>query len=320
MDGILFIDKPAGMTSHDAVAIVRKRYQTKKVGHAGTLDPFATGLLILALGKATRIVEYVIGRPKTYEAVMRLGQSTDTQDRTGTITSERPLPAISRRQLAEALAEFTGPIEQVPPMFSAKKVAGTRLYTLARQGKSVQRAPRAVTIHALDLRETAESGELAGPDIGFRVECSSGTYVRTLAHDIGERLGCGAHLRSLRRTHIGDVAVQEAVSFDDAFAQATAPRATLRPVDSVIADFPAVTLNTSLMRKILHGMALDLRVPVPPNSAPDGWRMTDAPRPEQLVRLYADNGLFLGIGQWAAAPSDAAATWRLRPRKVLVSP
>ena len=316
MNGVILIDKPEGLTSHDVVAQVRKMCSTKKVGHAGTLDPFATGLLVLCVGKATRIVEYVTGCNKEYAATMRLGESTDTQDLTGRTMTRRPVPEFSGRQLDEVFAGFVGGIAQVPPMFSAKKINGTRLYTLARQGKVVERAARAVTIHSLKIHAVAL------PEIDFHVTCSSGTYIRTLAHDIGERLGCGAHVTALRRTRIGDFLLESAVSLEH-LAELTKSEGlgrVLNPIDTALTCFPAITVTDALMQKILHGVRLEFPITAAFEAGSMGCRIAEFPRHEQICRIYSENGRFLGLAQWSQSQADDADTWILRPRKVLVNP
>ena len=197
MDGILIIDKPPGLTSHDVVDRVRRIAGLRAVGHAGTLDPPATGVLVLLLGKATRLAEYAEAQAKEYETVFRFGVETDTLDASGQVTATHQM-AVTPDQVADAAAGFVGAIEQIPPMVSAVKVGGRRLHELARQGIEIERAPRPVTIHRIDVAPTADPLVYA-----VRVECSSGTYVRTLAADLGTALGGGAHLRALRRTAIG---------------------------------------------------------------------------------------------------------------------
>ena len=207
--GILLVDKPSEWTSHDVVAFVR-RFGFKKVGHAGTLDPAATGLLVLLVGKkATRCADRFSGQGKTYEGTVRLGIETDSLDADGTVTRERPFDHVTAEQIDEAVVQFRGDIEQIPPMVSAIKMKGKRLYELARKGEVVERPPRPVTIHQLDVLRV----EI--PEIDLRVHCSKGTYIRTLAADIGEVLGCGAHLSALRRTTSGDFSVVDAVSIDE---------------------------------------------------------------------------------------------------------
>lgn len=209
LDGILLVDKPSEWTSHDVVNFVKNRYQLAKVGHGGTLDPMATGLLVLLLGKATKCSDAVMMGEKVYEGALTLGTTTDSQDKEGEILETRPLPpSLTREDVEKLLPKFTGEILQIPPMVSALKKDGVPLYKLARQGKTVEREARPVTIHQLELLEWEP------PVVGLRVRCSKGTYVRTLAHDLGENVGCGAHLSSLRRTHSGIFSVEDAVTVD----------------------------------------------------------------------------------------------------------
>lgn len=209
LDGILLVDKPSGWTSHDVVNFVRGRYRLAKVGHGGTLDPMATGLLVLLLGKGTQCSNAVMAGEKTYEGELTLGITTDSQDREGEILQTRPLPPdLDRARIEALLPEFTGEILQTPPMVSALKKDGVPLYKLAREGRTIEREARPVTIHQLEILE------LSPPVMGLRVRCSKGTYVRTLAHDIGEKLGCGAHLSALRRTASGSFSVNNALTVD----------------------------------------------------------------------------------------------------------
>jgi tRNA pseudouridine55 synthase len=197
IDGVLPIDKASGMTSHDVVAIVRKVLGTKKVGHCGTLDPLATGLLLLTLGKGTKIQDLLMSEDKEYVGTMKLGEMTDSQDADGEITETRPVPDLSPERLEAAFAKYDGDFYQTPPMVSAIKKDGVALYKLARQGKTVEREPRFVHIYAHQILEVRP------PEVEFRVVCSKGFYVRTYAFDIGNDLGCGAHLNALRRTKSG---------------------------------------------------------------------------------------------------------------------
>jgi len=311
MDGVLLINKLERLTSHDVVARVRRMFRTRKVGHAGTLDPFATGLLVLCLGKATRIVEYLVGWDKEYIATMRLGISTDTQDLTGQTIVTRPIPELSQVELHNVFADFVGTIQQVPPMFSAKKVDGKRLYALARQGKTVARAARQVTIHALEIMNVAL------PDVQFRVTCSSGTYVRTLAHDLGEALKCGAHLTTLMRTRVGAFSLEDAYAFKQLAHITDRVELTqiLVPMDYALAFFPAVTLNNDLAEKILHGVRLEF---TDNGGEMTGCDTTKMPQMDQMCRLYSEHGVFLGLGQWMQGNIDNRVQWILQPRKVLI--
>lgn len=204
--GVLIVDKEKNMTSHDVVDFVRKKFNIKKVGHAGTLDPNATGVLVLLLGKATKLSDKFLQEYKEYEAEMKLGEKTDTADCEGKVTSTREVTS-TEKEIKEAIAEFVGETEQVPPMVSAKKVKGKRLYKLARKGVEVERKPKKITI------KTIEIIGIDSPYVRFKLICSKGTYVRQLAEDIGERLGCGAHLTQLRRLRSGSFSIDEAVPF-----------------------------------------------------------------------------------------------------------
>lgn len=207
--GYLLIDKPPGITSHDVVNRIRKVTGVKKVGHGGTLDPFATGLLVIGVGRtATRELGSVSGKNKEYEAVMRLGATSDTQDKDGNITMKPDAELPTEDDLRQAMSDFIGNIQQIPPMYSAKKIAGEKLYEKARRGEEIEREPVSVTIEELELQDYDP------PYAKFRVRCGSGTYIRTLAHDIGQQLGCGAYLDQLRRTKIGEIDVSNAVKLD----------------------------------------------------------------------------------------------------------
>jgi len=209
IDGVLLVDKASGMTSHDVVAIVRKRFNFKKVGHCGTLDPLATGLLIVVLGRGTKIQDLLMSEDKEYVGTMKLGELTDSQDADGQIIESRPVPELAPGQLENAFKKFDGDFYQTPPMVSAIKKDGVALYKLARQGKTVEREPRFVHVFAHEIQAVREA------EVDFRVVCSKGFYVRTYAYDIGETLGCGAHLKALRRTKSGRFDLSRAVTFED---------------------------------------------------------------------------------------------------------
>jgi tRNA pseudouridine55 synthase len=208
-DGVLLVDKAAGMTSHDVVALVRRRLQIRKVGHCGTLDPIATGLLLLTLGRGTKIQDLLMAEDKEYSGTIVLGVTTSSQDREGEVIETRDVPPFSAEEIRVAFEKFRGDFYQMPPMVSAIKQGGVPLYVLARQGKTVQREPRLVHVYRYSI------DSIALPAIDFTVVCSKGFYVRTYAHDIGEALGCGAHLSGLRRTKSGRFDVANAVSVDE---------------------------------------------------------------------------------------------------------
>ena len=207
-DGVMIVDKPAGWTSHDVVNFIRKRFGAKKVGHAGTLDPLATGVLVILMGKAVKLSAEISGHDKEYQAKMTLGKTTDTQDSSGKIISEKQWDGLTADSVRNAFAGFLGEIEQVPPMVSAIQLNGKRLYDLARQGKEVERKPRKIEIKKIDIMD------ISLPDVSFSVTCSKGTYIRTLCHDIGEVLGCGGHLSGLRRTRSGNFSIDDAVTIE----------------------------------------------------------------------------------------------------------
>lgn len=220
IDGVLLVDKASGMTSHDVVAIARRTLNTKKIGHCGTLDPLATGLLILTLGRGTKIQDLLMAEDKEYIGTLKLGEITDSQDADGQVIETRPVPDLPREQLEAAFAKYKGDFYQLPPMVSAIKKEGVPLYKLARQGKTVEREPRLVHVYAHEIQQVRL------PEVDFRVLCSKGFYVRTYAHDIGEALGCGAHLKALRRTKSGKFSVDKAI---------TATELKSGPADAVIA-------------------------------------------------------------------------------------
>lgn len=247
-NGVLIIDKAAGWTSMDVCAKLRGIFHEKRVGHAGTLDPMATGVLPVFLGRATRAVEFAAGGQKAYTAVLRLGMVTDTQDTTGTTLSTAPV-SVDRAALEAALCAFRGEIMQVPPMYSALKVNGQKLYDLARKGREVERRPRAVTIHSLTLGE-----QLSGTDWEVRVVCSKGTYVRTLCHDIGAALGCGGAMAALRRTAAAGFDLTQAYTLAQVQA-AEDPSALLLPVDTCFAHLPRLELTAAQAKCVRNGLA-----------------------------------------------------------------
>ena len=269
MDGVLIIDKQAGMTSHDVVARARKIIGQRRIGHTGTLDPFATGVLVLLVGRATRIAQFLSGAEKEYEAVIRLGYSTNTGD----ITGERVEPASSAKaqstksfrteEIEAAITSLRGEIEQLPPMYSAKKIAGRKLYEYARRGKEVARAPLRVTILEFDLltpRENVWANDDGAIDIRVRVVCSAGTYIRTLAEDLGKRLGVGAHLIELRRMRAGQFRIDATLTLAglaEAFTQNRLIEALISP-HNALSHLPAIDLDDAQLRRILHGVKLSL--------------------------------------------------------------
>jgi tRNA pseudouridine55 synthase len=250
LDGVLIVDKPAGMTSAHVVARVKRVLGARRVGHTGTLDPMATGVLPVCLGEATKIAGYLLAEDKAYEAELLLGVETDTLDAEGAVTARDPdgAAAVTEAAVRSVLAGFVGPSVQVPPMFSALKHQGKRLHELARAGESVERQPRAIVIHELTVRE------LALPRVRFFVHCSKGTYVRSLVADVGRALGCGAHLTALRRTRSGSFGLDRAVDLAE-LGPEIAPRALITPADA-LAHVPALTLPPGRERDVASGKPL----------------------------------------------------------------
>ena len=286
--GVLPVDKPGGPTSHDVVAAARRALGIRRIGHTGTLDPFASGLLLLCIGNATRIAEYLIDLPKTYRARMRLGASTDTDDLTGsTVYESDGWRALDRDRVVEALRAQVGRIQQVPPAFSAKKVAGERAYDRVRRGEEVRLEPVEVEIFRIDVLEV----DL--PDVTFEVECSSGTYIRAIARDVGAALGVGGHLRALRRTAIGRHSVADAVPLDRLGDPDATDAAWLSMLDA-LSHLPRVDVDAPGAAALRHGRPLS-------------WRGDRPGRPGPVA--IAHEGALLAIGEF----DDQ----RLRPRKVL---
>ena len=286
-NGVLVLDKPQDWTSHDVVAKVRRLLHERRVGHGGTLDPMATGVLPVFVGRATRAVEFAMEGEKEYLAGLRLGVVTDTQDITGTILSECTVQEM-HRDLLQVLDRFQGEILQVPPMYSAIKVKGQKLYELARKGVEVERQPRPVTIHSLELVEMESQR-----DFVLRVRCSKGTYVRTLCHDIGQALGCGGTMYALRRTRAGGFGEGEAVTLE-ALAQAVEAgegERLLLPVDSCFAQLPALTVDGRARDRIRNGASFSW------DAAPGQWR------------VYGPDGEFLMVGELREGRMDTVKSF-----------
>ena len=274
MNGILLIDKPAGWTSSDVVMKLRGMLRERRIGHSGTLDPMATGLLVVFVGRATRAVEFAEAQEKEYIGTLRLGVVTDTQDTTGTVLGGEPRE-VSDEELEAALASFRGEIEQLPPMYSAVKVGGRKLYEIARKGGEVERKYRKVTIYSLE-----KTGRV-GNDVDLRIRCSKGTYIRTLCHDVGAALGCGGCMSALRRTAAGAFSLRDAHTIEDVQAAVDrgAAESLLLPVDTLFAQLPAHTLNAAAEKNLRNGNPVSARL--------------SAGR----VRLYGESGAFLALGE-----------------------
>ena len=271
MDGIVIVDKPQDWTSQDVTARLRRVFHTRRIGHSGTLDPMATGVLPVFVGRATRGVEFFEHAEKTYETVLRLGLTTDTEDITGAVLTETPV-SVTDEQIEAALAAFRGEIMQVPPMYSALKVNGQKLCDLARKGKTVERQPRPITIHELTLLERGVN------TLRLRVRCSKGTYIRTLCKDIGEELGCGGCMESLRRVSAGEYTIDEAVPLQELLDTTQAAK-YLRSVDTMFRNYPAVTLTANQETRCRNGNAFSVKLP------------------EGTFRAYSQSGEFLMLAK-----------------------
>lgn len=253
MNGIVIIDKPAGWTSQDVTARLRRVFGTRRIGHGGTLDPMATGVLPVFVGRATRGVEFFEHAEKTYETELLLGVATDTEDTTGTVLFRREV-SVTPEQLTAVLERFRGEIMQIPPMYSALKVNGQKLCDLARKGRQVERQPRPVTIHELTLLSRE------GDTLHLRVRCSKGTYIRTLCADIGEALGCGGCMQALRRTQAGEYTIAEAVPLQR-LLESPEPETYLRDVDTMFRGYPGVKLTANQEKRCRNGNAFSVTLP-----------------------------------------------------------
>ena len=271
MNGIVIVDKPQGWTSQDVTARLRRMFGTRRIGHGGTLDPMATGVLPVFVGRATRGVEFFEHARKEYETLLRPGIVTDTQDITGTVLETREV-SLDDAGIEAALAGFRGEILQVPPMYSALKVNGQKLCDLARKGKTVDRQPRPITIHALEYLG------MEGGCLRLRVDCSKGTYIRTLCQDIGQALGCGGCMEALRRTRAGEYTISQAVPLQE-LLDSENPAQYLRPVDSMFANHPMVSLTANQERRCRNGNAFSVTLP------------------EGTYRAYSQSGEFLMLAR-----------------------
>lgn len=271
MNGIVIVDKPQGWTSQDVTARLRRVFSTRRIGHGGTLDPMATGVLPVFVGRATRAVEFFEHAEKTYETVLRFGQRTDTQDITGTVLETRPVN-LTEQDVLDALPAFRGEILQVPPMYSALKINGQKLYDLARKGKQVERQPRKITVHELELLD------FDGQSARLRVRCSKGTYIRTLCEDIGNALGCLGCMAELRRIQAGEYTAEQAVPLEK-LLESEHPEEYLLPMDSMFLHYPAVTLTSKQELRCRNGNSFT------------------RPMPDGMYRAYSEQGEFLMLAR-----------------------
>jgi len=297
MDGILVIDKPAGPTSHDIVASVRRVLKEKTVGHTGTLDPSATGVLPLVLGSASKVARYLSGGDKIYRATLRLGVATTTLDAEGAVVAERPV-TVGNDEVFAALKSFEGEIHQMPPMYSAKKVDGKRLYELARKGVEIAREPKKVTIHSIAVLE------LALPDVTVEVKCSAGTYLRVLAADLGDKLGCGGHLKVLRRIAAGAFSIDDAIGLDALVADLSLAQKHLLPVSRGLAAMPRISVPTHIGKLVASGYQLTVA----------DLKALDTPEldTDTAVALWLDSGELLAVARTLFPASELNASRRDR--------
>ncbi|ADG82237.1 tRNA pseudouridine(55) synthase TruB [Thermincola potens] len=289
MDGIINVLKPPGMTSHDVVSFLRKTFQTRKVGHTGTLDPGVPGVLAVCIGKATRVAEFLTEGTKSYRGIIKFGVTTTTQDGFGEITEVKDASYLKQSDIADCFKKFIGVIEQVPPMVSAVKIGGRKLYELARQGKEIVRPPRTVVIHSLIIKRFTNLGS-AHPEVMFDVTCSKGTYVRTLCHDIGQALGCGAYMSYLIRTSSGPFKLMDAYTLEeiDELARKQEVLKALQPIDSALIGFPVILVRESAVKAVINGNKI----------YPSGL-VTEPGEIAQgcLVRLQDKNGSLLAVAE-----------------------
>ncbi|MBX3325383.1 MAG: tRNA pseudouridine(55) synthase TruB [Nitrospira sp.] len=298
LDGVLVVHKETGWTSHDVVAKVRAILRDSKVGHAGTLDPSATGVLPILVGRATRIAEYLVNWDKEYRAQLRLGEATDTQDATGQVLARTDLTGVTETDLQTVLTGFRGPQRQLPPMYSAVKVGGQRLYKAARAGKTIDRAERSIVVHELELVS------FDGRDAILRVVCSKGTYVRTLCADIGQALGVGGHLFALERRRVGPLLIEQALTIAQlaSHCEASTLGSQFLSLDELLFDFPTVVVNEEQAQRVLHG------APLSPVVGEGALSQVGA----GIVRLKNEAGRLLAIGT-----HDRTGLGAIRVRKVL---
>lgn len=288
MDGILIIDKPTGITSHDVVAKVRKLLKQKRVGHAGTLDPGASGVLPVCVGQATRVAEYLSESGKAYRATIVMGVVTDTYDAEGNVLRTGSVDDLTREQITAALSEFLGDTMQVPPRYSAIKIAGQPAYKRARAGEEITLEARPVTFYALDIIDWQP------PVLILDIECSKGTYIRSLAYDLGERLGCGAHLHALVRTRSGPFTLDDCITLEE-LAQGAR---YMHPADSALQEYPALVLSEDMAERVRHGSTFAFSLP------------GEVTKNARLARVYDEERNFIAIAKW----DETRSAWQ--PDKV----
>lgn len=290
MDGLIIVDKPAGLTSHDVVLKMRKLLRVRKIGHAGTLDPLATGVLLVTVGQATRLFPYLSGTDKTYTGEIRLGQATDTYDSEGQPVGPERRDFPKEQELLEAASSFVGEISQLPPPFSAKKINGQPAFKLARQGLKPELNPVRVAVHRFLILDYSP------PLVRFLVECSSGTYIRSLAHELGQKLGCGAHLSALRRIASGLYTEEEALGLEriEELSRRQAYDQFLLPLDRLLPDYPAIWLDEPGARAFAHGNGFSLR------QVSRAALASSRRQESQIFRVFSDSDRLLGLARFEA--------------------
>lgn len=295
--GVLNVNKQPGWTSHDVVAKLRAVLGVRRIGHAGTLDPSATGVLPILVGKATRIAEYLVQWDKEYRVVLRLGESTDTQDATGNLLATRSVEGLASEQIRAVVAGFVGCQEQLPPMYSAVKVKGVPLYKTARAGRTVERERREITVHDIAVVD------ITGSDVTLLVGCSKGTYVRTLCADIGEALGVGGHVRELVRTRVGPLRLEDALTVDEVAVRQGRGElgGQLMSLDEALRALPSVSLDQSTVERVLHGVSVPLHA-----LRREGGEAGAGPPAGTILRLKDPSGRLLALGAVARAGSSVA--------------
>jgi tRNA pseudouridine55 synthase len=304
VDGVLVIKKEAGWTSHDVVAKVRHLFGGVKVGHAGTLDPAATGVLPVLIGRGTRIAEYLVEWDKEYRAVLRLGEATDTQDATGAVLARYTTDSVTPEAIHEVVGQFHGPIEQVPPMYSAVKIGGVPLYKSARAGKTIARSARTIVIHALEVEA------IQARDVILRIVCSKGTYVRTLCADIGEALGVGGHMLSLERRRVGPLTINQALTIDEIVSRHALSRLgdDVMSLDRALDQLGIAVVDEQTAERVRHG------APVPVVKVLRWEGSTEAEVGSQVpIRIHDTEGRLVAIGNYPGPLGDA-----LKVEKVLI--
>lgn len=303
MNGLINILKPSGLTSHDVVAVLRRMFNIKRIGHTGTLDPGAAGVLPVCVGQGTRVVEYLINKPKKYRAEFTFGIKTDTYDAGGNVLERNPNARLDHSLINEVLQDFKGEIKQVPPMVSAVHYQGKRLYQFAREGKEIERKPRRV--HIYDIKILRLERDLAYPRLLCDIECSKGTYVRSICAQVGERLGCGAYLSYLIRTANGPFFLENTFTLEELQEMwMQEDLSFLLPIDFALGDIPALTVKEKAVPHILNGQSLA------PSGILDGIGNNNMPK---LVRLYSPDGKLLSLGNYCTTDEG---DWYYKPKKV----